>query len=83
MPFSEYSFSNVAEPTENSAFSNDLELIKEKKFFDLLAESTCTLTTEEIAKELKIPLTVCKKALTELIQMELVERIDNKFKLIE
>lgn len=32
MPSSEYSFSNVAEPTENSAFSNDLELIKEKNF---------------------------------------------------
>jgi len=32
MPSSEYSFSNVAEPTENSAFSNDLELIKEKIF---------------------------------------------------
>ena len=30
MPFLEYSFSNVVEPTENSAFSNDLELIKEK-----------------------------------------------------
>ena len=32
MPSSEYSFSNVAEPTENSVFSNDLELIKEKNF---------------------------------------------------
>jgi len=32
MPSSEYSFSNVAEPPENSAFSNDLELIKEKNF---------------------------------------------------
>jgi len=86
-PSSEYSFPKVAEPTENSAFSNNLEpnnleLIKEK-IFDLLAESNRSLTAEEIAKELKIPLTTCKKALTELIQMKIVEKVGDKFKLME
>ncbi|RLG10165.1 hypothetical protein DRN69_09455 [Candidatus Pacearchaeota archaeon] len=32
---------------------------------------------------MKIPLTVCKKALTELIQMELVKKVEDKFKLME
>jgi len=81
-PSSEYSFPKVAQPIENFAFSNNLKLIKEK-IFDLLAESNRALTAEEIAKELKIPLTTCKKALTELIQMEIVEEIGDKFKLME
>jgi hypothetical protein len=51
-PSSEYSFSKVADPTNEYISSEDLERIKEKSF-DFLVESNSALTAEKNSQNTK------------------------------